>query len=158
MNLVGATGFRPEMYESASPASLRLRPLCASGLFAPPASLRSRPLCASGLFAPPASRVGLSRLRAFTGQSGSMIENWLTRTFSLTVPVVGAPMAGPGEGRLAAAVSAAGGLGMVGVHASRTAEWVHEQAAVAAASGRAYGIGLMAWALDRDDRQLDPVV
>jgi nitronate monooxygenase len=87
-----------------------------------------------------------------------MIENWLTRTFSLTVPVIGAPMAGPGEGRLAAAVSAAGGLGMVGVHASRSAEWVHEQAAVAAAPGRAYGIGLMAWALDRDDRQLDAVL
>src|SRR4051794_27515780 len=32
MNLVGATGFRPEMCESASPASLRLRPLASSGL------------------------------------------------------------------------------------------------------------------------------
>jgi nitronate monooxygenase len=87
-----------------------------------------------------------------------MIETWLTRTFALTVPVIGAPMAGPGEGPLAAAVSAAGGLGMVGVHATRSPEWVREQAAIAAASGRAYGVGLMAWALDQDDRQLDAVL
>ena len=43
-----------------------------------------------------------------------MLDTWLTRTFDLRLPVVGAPMAGPGEARLAAAVSAAGGLGMVG--------------------------------------------
>ena len=43
------------------------------------------------------------------------MHTWLTDTFGLSVPVVGAPMAGPGEGALAAAVSAAGGLGMVGV-------------------------------------------
>jgi nitronate monooxygenase len=83
-----------------------------------------------------------------------MIETWLTRTFSLAVPVVGAPMAGPGEGPLAAAVSAGGGLGMVGVHAARSAEWLREQAAIAANPGRAFGIGLMAWTLDEDDRQL----
>jgi nitronate monooxygenase len=87
-----------------------------------------------------------------------MIETWLTQTFSLAVPVVGAPMAGPGEGGLAAAVSAAGGLGMIGVQASRSPEWVHEQAEVAASSGRAYGIGLMAWALDQDAGQLDAVL
>jgi nitronate monooxygenase len=87
-----------------------------------------------------------------------MIETWLSRTFSLAVPVIGAPMAGPGEGPLAAAVSAAGGLGMIGVHASRPPHWLHEQAEVASASGRAYGIGLMAWALDRDARQLDAVL
>jgi nitronate monooxygenase len=87
-----------------------------------------------------------------------MIDTWLTDTFGLTVPVVGAPMAGPGEGALAAAVSAAGGLGMVGVSASRSPHWVREQAAVAAAAGSAYGIGLMAWALERDDAQLDAVL
>ena len=87
-----------------------------------------------------------------------MIDTWLTRTFDLTVPVVGAPMAGPGEGPLAAAVSAAGGLGMVGVNASRSPGWVAEQAAVAAGPGAPYGIGLMAWALERDDAQLDAVL
>jgi nitronate monooxygenase len=87
-----------------------------------------------------------------------MIETWLTRTFALSVPVVGAPMAGPGEGPLAAAVSAAGGLGVVGVGASRSPAWVAEQAAVAAGSGAAYGVGLMAWALERDDAQLTAVL
>jgi nitronate monooxygenase len=87
-----------------------------------------------------------------------MIDTWLTETFDLAVPVVGAPMAGPGEGPLAAAVSAAGGLGMVGVNASRSAGWVREQAALAGASGAAYGVGLMAWGLARDDAQLEAVL
>ena len=87
-----------------------------------------------------------------------MIDTWLTRTFGLTVPVVGAPMAGPGEGALAAAVSAAGGLGMVGVNASRSPDWVRQQAEVAATGGGPYGVGLMAWVLERDEGQLDAVL
>jgi nitronate monooxygenase len=87
-----------------------------------------------------------------------MITTWLTETFGLDVPVVGAPMAGPGEGRLAAAVSAAGGLGMVGVNASRSAQWIREQAGIAAGPGRPYGVGLMAWSLDRDPAQLEAVL
>lgn len=87
-----------------------------------------------------------------------MISTWLTDSFRLDVPVVGAPMAGPGEGRLAAAVSSAGGLGMVGVNASRSPGWVREQAAMACASGRPYGVGLMAWALEQNPAQLDAVL
>lgn len=87
-----------------------------------------------------------------------MISTWLTDRFGLDVPVVGAPMAGPGEGPLAAAVSAAGGLGMVGVGASGTSEWVTAQAGVAAGAGRPYGIGLMAWALETNPAQLDAVL
>jgi nitronate monooxygenase len=87
-----------------------------------------------------------------------MLQTWLTRTFDLDLPVIGAPMAGPGEGSLAAAVSAAGGLGMVGVNASRSADWVREQAAVAAAPGAAYGVGLMAWVLQQDPAQLEAVL
>ena len=101
------------------------------------------------------SRVVLARTVC---HSGRMIDTWLTETFDLSLPVVGAPMAGPGEGPLAAAVSAAGGLGMVGVNASRTPEWVVEQAGVAGAGGAAYGIGLMAWVLERDEGQLDAVL
>jgi nitronate monooxygenase len=87
-----------------------------------------------------------------------VIRTWLTETFDLAHPVVGAPMAGPGEGPLAAAVSSAGGLGMIGVNASRSADWVREQAAVATASASSYGVGLMAWVLDRDDAQLEAVL
>jgi nitronate monooxygenase len=85
-----------------------------------------------------------------------MIRTWLTERFALDVPVVGAPMAGPGEGRLAAAVSAAGGLGMVGVNASRDAGWIAAQAALARGDGtRPFGLGLMAWALENNPAQLE---
>jgi nitronate monooxygenase len=60
-------------------------------------------------------------------------------------------MFGVGAGRLAAAVSAAGGLGMIGVGGTSTAQWVTDECALAAASDRPYGVGLMAWALDQDD-------
>ncbi|MEV0825195.1 NAD(P)H-dependent flavin oxidoreductase [Nonomuraea rubra] len=87
-----------------------------------------------------------------------MPRTWLTDRFGLDVPLVGAPMAGVGDGRLAAAVSAAGGLGMIGVPGSAPAPWIVEQAAVAAAGGRPYGIGLMAWALEHHPAQLDAVL
>ncbi|KAE8765557.1 NAD(P)H-dependent flavin oxidoreductase [Georgenia thermotolerans] len=87
-----------------------------------------------------------------------MLDTWLTDTFGLTVPVIGAPMAGPGEGGLAAAVSAAGGLGMVGVNASRSAAWVTDQAAAVRAVGRPFGIGLMAWGLADRPEQLDAAI
>lgn len=59
---------------------------------------------------------------------------------------------------MAAAVSAAGGLGMLGAGGSTTPEWIVAQASVAAASDRPYGIGLMAWVLADDRRQLDAVL
>ncbi|MEO3887835.1 nitronate monooxygenase [Nonomuraea sp. B5E05] len=87
-----------------------------------------------------------------------MPNTWLTGRFRLDVPLVGAPMAGVGDGRLAAAVSRAGGLGMVGVPPTAPGSWVTEQAAVAAASGRAYGVGLMAWALPGNPGQFEAVL
>jgi nitronate monooxygenase len=64
------------------------------------------------------------------------VQTWLEETWGLRVPVIGAPMAGPAGGRLAAAVSSAGALGMVGVGGSRTDEWLAQQAAIAAAADR----------------------
>ncbi|TDE36161.1 nitronate monooxygenase [Nonomuraea mesophila] len=87
-----------------------------------------------------------------------MPNTWLTGRFRLDVPLVGAPMAGVGDGRLAAAVSGAGGLGMVGVPPAAPGSWVTEQAAVAAASGRPYGVGLMAWALPANHAQFEAVL
>jgi len=82
----------------------------------------------------------------------------LTDRFDLTVPVVGAPMAGASGGRLAAAISASGALGMVGAGNWATPSWIAEQGSVAAASGRAWGVGLLAWALEANPTQLDAVV
>ena len=82
----------------------------------------------------------------------------LTERWDLEVPVVGAPMAGVGGGTFAAAVSSAGGLGMIGAGSAATADWVRAECAVAAASGRPYGVGLMAWALAADRAPLDAVL
>ena len=75
------------------------------------------------------------------------MRTWLTERFGTGVPVVSAPMAYVAGGGLAAAVSTAGGLGMIGVGGATPAAWVTEQAAIARASGRPFGIGLMAWVL-----------
>jgi nitronate monooxygenase len=86
------------------------------------------------------------------------MRTWLTERFSLDVPVVGAPMAGVAGGRLAQAVSAAGGLGTVGIGSTPDPADVRRQLATAAEGGRPHGAGLMAWALERDDTVLGVVV
>ena len=73
------------------------------------------------------------------------MHTWLTKTFGLEHPIVGAPMAGRSGGRLAAAVSAGGGLGMIGAGRSVSPDWIAQQAALATAGP--FGIGLMTWAL-----------
>ncbi len=57
----------------------------------------------------------------------------------------------------AAAVSASGGLGMVGAAPTSTADWVREQCTVARAGGT-FGVGLLAWSLAQDDALVDVVV
>lgn len=69
-------------------------------------------------------------------------------------PILNAPMAGAAGGRLAGAVSAAGGLGMVGIGSAVTADWLAREVPQAAASGRPWGAGMMAWVLENG---LDPV-
>jgi len=59
------------------------------------------------------------------------VRTWLTERFGLTVPVVAAPMAGVSTGRLAEAVSAAGGLGMIGAGPTSKPDRLREQCAVA---------------------------
>ena len=85
------------------------------------------------------------------------MRTWLTERFGLTVPVLAAPMAGVSTGRLAAAVSAAGGLGMIGAGPTSNPERLREQCAVAREAGQ-FGVGLMAWALAQDDTLVDVVV
>jgi nitronate monooxygenase len=80
---------------------------------------------------------------------------WLTERLGLEVPVVSAPMAGVSGGRLAAAVSSAGALGMIGVGQATTPEWITEQSDLARASGKPFGIGLFGWSLPTRPEQLD---
>ncbi|MGY1843847.1 NAD(P)H-dependent flavin oxidoreductase [Modestobacter sp. SYSU DS0875] len=76
-----------------------------------------------------------------------MIKTPLTRWFDLDAPVFGAPMAGVAGGELARAVSLGGGLGMIGVGAGTTPEWLTEQARLPTEADVSFGVGLMAWVL-----------
>ncbi|TCO16974.1 nitronate monooxygenase [Kribbella steppae] len=83
---------------------------------------------------------------------------WLTEKFGLSVPVVGAPMANVSGGRLTAAISAAGGLGMLGAGSGVSADWIRTEGAVAAESGKPYGVGLMAWSVKDRPEHLEAVL
>lgn len=82
----------------------------------------------------------------------SVLSTRLTRMWGCDLPVIGAPMAGRAGGALAAAVSEAGGLGMIGVGASTSPEWIRENAETAGDGGN-YGIGLMVWNLAEHPEQ-----
>ena len=86
------------------------------------------------------------------------MRTWLSERFGLDVPVVCAPMAGAAAGELAAAVCRGGGLGMIGVGGAATPEWIGEQCKIAGSAGRPFGVGLLAWLLDRNPGQLDAVL
>jgi nitronate monooxygenase len=86
------------------------------------------------------------------------VQTRFTERFGVEVPVVGAPMAGPTGGALAGAVSAAGGLGMIGIGPGADPGWVREQVALAAASGRPYGGGLLAWSVPNQPGVLEALL
>ncbi|WP_204250364.1 nitronate monooxygenase [Mycolicibacterium goodii] len=65
----------------------------------------------------------------------------------IEVPIVNAPMGGAAGGRLAAAVSAAGGLGMIGMGSSATPDQLRGELADLAGLGRPFGIGLVHWVM-----------
>lgn len=65
----------------------------------------------------------------------------------IEVPIVNAPMGGAAGGRLAAAVSGAGGLGMVGMGSSATPEQLRRELGGLAEIARPFGIGLVHWVM-----------
>ena len=75
-----------------------------------------------------------------------MIATALTDLFGLRHPIVLAPMGNVAGGRLAAAVSEAGGLGMVGGGYSDAAWLRSELDIVSRATQRPWGVGLITWA------------
>ena len=70
-----------------------------------------------------------------------------SRSLGLQVPVVNAPMGGAAGGTLAAAVSRAGGLGMVGMGSAGTVERLSVEVGLLRNLGQPFGIGLLDWAL-----------
>jgi nitronate monooxygenase len=78
-----------------------------------------------------------------------MITTALTQMFGLDHPLVLAPMGGVAGGRLAAAVSNAGGLGLVG-GGYGDPEWLRRELSLASEHAtRAWGVGFITWSIDR---------
>lgn len=88
-----------------------------------------------------------------------MIATRLTERLGITHPVVSAPMAKAAGGRLAAAVSEAGGLGLLG-GGYGDAEWLAQERR--AAGNARIGVGFITWALSdavlEDALASDPAV
>jgi nitronate monooxygenase len=86
-----------------------------------------------------------------------MLSTYLTRSWGLGLPIIGAPMFPAAGGRLAAAVSRCGGLGMIGVSSTQQAEQIERDVAEyrGLAGERPFGIGLMVWALEKRPELLD---
>jgi nitronate monooxygenase len=79
----------------------------------------------------------------------------LTKFFGIDHPILLAPMAGISGGRLAAAVTAAGGLGLVG-GGYGDADWLQTQ--FGQADGARVGYGFITWSLARNPDLLDTVL
>lgn len=86
----------------------------------------------------------------FSTKEAIMLNTYLTTSWHLRYPIIGAPMAGVAGGRLAHAVSQAGGLGMIGVGSQARTDSILQEAKVARGTNQMrFGIGLMGWAIER---------
>ena len=81
-----------------------------------------------------------------------VIETALTRLLGIEHPILLAPMGSAAGGKLAAAVTNAGGLGLVGSGYANAAAIRQE---LAEAGNTRVGIGFILWALDRNPAALD---
>ncbi len=88
-------------------------------------------------------------------ESRPALDTRLTRALYLRHPIVSAPMAFAGGGSLAAAVSRAGGLGLIGGGYGDPA-WLDEQ--FDAARGERVGVGFITWSLRKSASLLTDVL
>jgi nitronate monooxygenase len=80
------------------------------------------------------------------------IETALTRLLGIAHPILLAPMGSAAGGKLAAAVTNAGGLGLIG---SGYADAATIKKELAAAGNTSVGVGFITWALDKNPEALD---
>ncbi len=85
----------------------------------------------------------------------AIISNRLTQTLNIRHPIISAPMAFAGGGALAAAVSSAGGLGLIG-GGYGDATWLAEQFDICA--GSRVGVGFITWSLRKSPSLLTDVL
>ena len=83
------------------------------------------------------------------------LKTALTELLNIEHPVLCAPMAGVTGGKLAAAVSEAGGMGLLGGGYSET-DWVTRE--LREAGNSRIGAGFITWALDKNPALLDAVL
>ncbi|WP_454560733.1 NAD(P)H-dependent flavin oxidoreductase [Mycobacterium haemophilum] len=81
-----------------------------------------------------------------------MLSTPWSRSFGLRVPIVNAPMGGIAGGRLAAAVTAAGGLGMVGMGSVATRALLKTELQYVPGQ---FGIGLVDWVMRHEAQLLE---
>jgi nitronate monooxygenase len=86
-----------------------------------------------------------------------MLRTWLTDRFDLDLPIISAPMGGAADGRFAAEVSRHGALGMVAAGTRATAEHIQKETADLAANFEAWGVGVLAWVVDRKPELIEVV-
>jgi len=81
-----------------------------------------------------------------------------SETAGLRAPIVNAPMGGVAGGKLAAAVSGAGGLGMIGVGRAGSPKTIQTEARHPSEAGVNFGIGLIDWAVRADPALLEAAI
>jgi nitronate monooxygenase len=81
-----------------------------------------------------------------------MLSTPWSRAMGLRVPIINAPMGGVAGGRLAAAVTAAGGLGMVGMGTAGSTSSLHAELPHVTGT---FGIGLVDWVIRREPGLFD---
>ena len=86
-------------------------------------------------------------VEAAGGNTVMTLSTEWSRAMGLEAPIVNAPMGGVAGGALAAAVSRAGGLGMVGIGSAGSAVLLDEQLGHLRELGRPFGIGLVDWVI-----------
>lgn len=93
-----------------------------------------------------------------SSKSLSAQSDYLQQVLGYTQPIFNASMAGAAGGALAGAVSAAGGVGMLGIGGSHDAAWIKTESELASASGKPWGAGLMLWVLENSLEPLKNVL
>ncbi|WP_029421268.1 NAD(P)H-dependent flavin oxidoreductase [Alicyclobacillus macrosporangiidus] len=78
-----------------------------------------------------------------------------TQRLGVSLPIALAPMAGVAGGELAAAVSEAGGFGIVAGGYAKEEQFLPEIEKVKRKTGRPWGIGFLTWALEKNPKALD---
>ncbi|WP_040840688.1 NAD(P)H-dependent flavin oxidoreductase [Nocardia brevicatena] len=84
-----------------------------------------------------------------------MLSTAWSRDMGLRAPIVNAPMGGVAGGRLAAAVTAAGGLGMIGMGSAGSVSRLAAELELLGEISGPSGIGLVDWVLAREHGLLD---